>query len=354
MTINVIDGQEVITVTNKELANLLLKPVAMGIGSPLNYFKRRDNVSTYVEDHLLSTPEEILQADTGAGWAASGSAALTAKRLSVGAMKVNFEMTNDNLRGTAWEDVLGAGVLIDDPNATEESRKLTNAVMRVVMSGTTRDMENIAFLNGYDRGGADTVPTWYADTLKSTDTGLTHPGILQKIEDAVALGNITEYTITGGAMTSTIANTTLDELYANQPVELSGFDDSQKEYWVTDDIYQKYIEHLAGLGSTESSYRVLVEGAPPVLTRAGIPIRKMGLVQGKLRHASYWNNANAHRAVLTVRNNFSAATNVATDETAQFQFWYTGLKEETFYGKMKIKFGVGYSHDELIVYGSDD
>jgi hypothetical protein len=30
------------------------------------------------------------------------------------------------------------------------------------------------------------------------------------------------------------------------------------------------------------------------------------------------------------------------------------LKEETFYGKMKLKFGVGYSHDELIVYGSDD
>lgn len=335
-------NNEGIQLTSQETAELLLQPVFTGPGILTDFFRTYTNVKQEKTLHHLKRFEKILQANTGCGFSASGTQNIVPRVITVGRLKAEVEQCTDEFFDTIYEDILGNGIDINKLDATAQGTQVLNAMLRMVQLAKMNDSWLLAMLGEYDNEGATSIPSWY--------TGKNVTGILQKVEDAVAAGDVTlvddggsDYS--GSAMTTDHSQEMLRGCWENAPEPLRNIEPGMKRFYVTDDVYDFNIRYHEALG-TEIAHVMLRDGfsAP---TFRGIPILRMPHIQSELAASGQWNLTSPHRVIYTVHQNLAIATDIS-DENSSYENWYD-IDSEMHRQRSKFKLGSDYTYNELIV-----
>lgn len=328
--------------SSAETRELLLQPLVTGPNVLSDFFKVYPNVKREKTLHHLKKLEKILQANTGCGFNASGTQNIVPRTITVNRLKAENEQCSDEFWDTIYEEILGNGIDINKLDATAQGQAVLNAMTTMIRLAIMNDKYLLAFLGEYDNEGASTTPSWYGS--KGT-------GILQKIEDAVAIGDVTlvddggsDYS--GAAMTTDHSQEMLRGCYENASEALRAIDPSQKRFYVTSDVYDYNIRYHEALG-TEIAHVMLREGfmAP---TYRGIPIIRMPHLQAELAASGQFNITSPHRVIYTVHQNLAIATDI-NDDQQSYETWYD-IDTEMHRQRAKFKMGADYTYNELIVY----
>jgi hypothetical protein len=323
------------TYAGKELLEeIFYAPQADGAGqNPFALHRVMSDVKTKKNIYVVGKLQGILQADSGCGFSASGSVAITDRVIDPVKLKVNVEQCEDAFAETIFAEAQKAGVSRADLTGTVIEEMLMNAVSRAMREDLIKS-------------------AWFSDATSSHAFYGNFDGYFERIL-AGGFGGVTldlnssaTYEA-AGVLASDGAYAALKQLYKSMPAAMRGLK-GDLVAMVTSTVYDNLLETLENSG-TDSGLTRIQDGVAQLKFR-GIPIIDMSFWDESLADTSANPKSAAigdNAIVITTPDNLIIGTDV-TDPASEMKVWYEE-KDEKVYIKSKFNYGTQIVSDELIV-----
>jgi hypothetical protein len=325
----------VINAEGEKAIEMFLSPIFTGKALSDKYNVMTNVTAEEKKIYTLTHPEEIVQ-DGAIGWNAVGSVGIRSRNIRASKLKVNFPILADQFDSTVLAFLQGSGNSTYDPTSRPSGKQVMAAIQLMVQQAITKDVRRLADFANYTA----TPPAFYT---KSFD------GILTLIERGVGQGDVTQVSAgSGAALAAGDSIDIFDALIAAQPRVLRGTALSMKEIRVTSTILDKYYTYLLAQG-VQGAY-VDAQTGITTFKYKGYDVIEEPDWDDVL--SSKFSLSNQHRAVLTVKKNFTIGTDLLNQDfesNPEFMLWYAP-KEEEWYLKTRFRMGVNYAQDDLLVY----
>ena len=320
------------TYAGKELlTEIFYAPAVEGGQNPFDLHRVMSDVKTKTNIYKVGALTNIIQGDSGCGFSASGSVAITDKVIDPQKLKVNIEQCEDAFSQTIFAEAQKNGVDRADIQGTIIEEMIMNAVSR----GMRDDLIKAA---------------WFSDAASSHAMYGNFEGFFERILGGsgylLDLNSDSAYEAADVIATDG-AYKAMKKLYENMPAAMRAIK-GQLVAYVTSSVYDNLLSTLEQTG-TDSGLQRIQDGVADLKFR-GVPIVDMSLWDASLADTS--NNPNSaaigsNAIVITTPDNLVVGTDV-TDPMAELSVWYE-KKDEKFYLSSKFLFGTQVVFDELIV-----
>lgn len=323
------------TYAGKELlTEIFYKPQHGGEGqNPFELHRVMPNIKTKMNIYEVAPLEGIIQSDTGCGFSASGSVAITDKVIDPQRLKINVEQCESQFEQTVIAEALKSGVDRADLQGTVVEEIILNAVAR----GMRNDLVKVA---------------WFSDAASSHSLYGNLEGYFERILDSgfggytLDLNSSATYE-SADVLATDGAYSAFKTLFSNMPAAMRSKKGELVAY-TTSSVYDNLLATLEQTG-TDSGLSRITDGVSQLSFR-GIKIVDMSLWDTSLADTSANPNSAAigsNAIVISQPSNFIVGTDVS-DPSAEMSVWYE-KKDEKYYLSSKFLFGTQIISDEMVV-----
>ncbi|ANS03589.1 hypothetical protein [uncultured Mediterranean phage uvDeep-CGR2-KM21-C345] len=319
------------TYAGKELLTEIFYAPSVESGqNPFELHRIMSDVKTKTNIYKVGALTNIIQGDSGCGFSASGSVAITDKVIDPQKLKVNIEQCEDAFSQTIFAEAQKSGVDRADIQGT--------IIEEMVMTAVTRGMRD------------DLIKAaWFSDAASSHAMYGNFEGFFERILGGsgylLDLNSDATYEASD-ALATDGAYKAMKNLYENMPAAMRSIK-GQLVAYVTSSVYDNLLSTLEAAG-TDSGLQRILDGVSQLSFR-GIPVQDMSLWDASLADTSANPNSAAigsNAIVITTPDNLVVGTDI-TDPMAELSVWYE-KKDEKFYLSSKFLFGTQVVFDELV------
>jgi len=319
------------TYAGKELLTEIFYAPAVTSGqNPFELHRVMSDVKTKQNIYTVGSLTNIIQSDTGCGFSASGTVAITDKVIDPQRLKINVEQCEDAFTQTIFAEAQKSGVDRADITGTIISDMVINAVSR----GMRDDLIKAA---------------WFSDAASSHAMYGNFEGFFERILGGsgylLDLNSSATYEA-ADALATDGAYAAFKNLYENMPAAMRSIKGDLVAY-VTSSVYDNLLSTLEASG-TDSGLQRIQDGVSQLKFR-GIPVVDMSLWDASLADTSANPNSAAigsNAIVISTPDNFVVGTDI-TDVNSELSVWYE-KKDEKYYISSKFLFGTQVVFDELV------
>ena len=322
------------TYAGKELlTEIFYAPQAEGASqNPFDLHRVMSDVKTKTNIYTVGALSNIIQSDTGCGFSASGTVAITDKVIEPYRLKINVEQCEDAFTQTIFAEAQKSGVDRADITGTIVSEMDINAVSR----GMRDDLIKVAWFSDVASAHAfyGNIKGYWQLFLDSGFTGYT-----------LDLNTSATYE-SGDVLATDGAYAALKNLYTNMPAAMRSIKGDLVAY-VTSSVYDNLLSTVEQTG-TDSGLTRIQDGISQLKFR-GIPVVDMSLWDASLADGAnvMTGQIGSNAICITTPDNLVIGTDV-TDPNSELSVWYE-KKDEKYYVSSKFLFGCQIVFDELVV-----
>ena len=314
------------------LTEIFYKPQHDGSGqNPFELYRVMDNVKGKRNLYKVAALQKVLREDTGCGFSAVGSAAISDKVIDPKRIRLNLEQCEADFKDEVFAHASKNGIARDDIRGTT----LDTIIQTQMVKAIQEDLVKLA---------------WFGD---DSDTDAFY-GISEGYWAQILAGGFGGYTLdlnssatfeSAGVLATDGALAAIRNLYENQPAAMRAVPTNEKKIFVTSTVFDNLQNTMEQTGADSGLNRISEGGA---LRFRGMDVVDMSLFDVSLGEVAATNASNAtgsNAIVMTLPENLVVATDIS--EPTAMTVWYEEKDEKVYY-KSKFLFASSIIHDELV------